>query len=83
MGLSHGSGIFDIREQSIIKRKGFIKEELEYDKISQGGHGCSRPFSKIRMQSADSDFLYIQNNIPWFFTKVLCQEAQVGPIYIG
>ena len=32
---------------------------------------------------ADSDFLYIRNNIQWFFTKVLCQEAQVGPIYIG
>ena len=27
--------------------------------------------------------LYIQNNILWFFSKVLCQEAQVGPIYIG
>ena len=31
---------------------------------------------------ANSDFLYIQNNIQWFFTKVSCQEAQVGPIYI-
>ena len=47
MGLSHGSGIFDIRKQSIIKRKGFIEEELEYDKISRGRYGCSRPFSKI------------------------------------
>ena len=51
MGLSHGSGIFDIRKQSIIKRKGFIEEELEYDKISRGRYGCSRPFSKKRMQT--------------------------------
>ena len=61
-------------KQSIIKRKGFVEEALENDKIFQGIYGCSRPFSKDK--HADSDFLSIQNNI-------LCQEAEVGPIYIG
>ena len=38
-------------------------------------------FQKISTQTQIS--LYIQNNILWFFSKVLCQDAQVGPIYIG
>ena len=65
----------------LLKRKGFIEEALENEKKFQGIYGCSRPFSKDK--HANSDSLYIQNNILWSFTKVLCQEAQVGPIYIG
>ena len=76
MGLSLGRGIYDSGKRSIIKRKGFIEEEPNNDKIFQGRYGCSRPFSKMH---ADSDFLYIPNNIQGFFTKVLYQEAQVGP----
>ena len=81
MGLSLGRGIFDNGKQSIIKRKSFIEEALENDKIFQGIYGCSRPFSKDK--HADSDFLYIQNNILWFFSKSIASRISSRPHLIG